>query len=305
MDEREERTVETLKRMSDEEIIRYQYEMETQYAKKIGESRPFSAEREEYTKKAYHIVDEIMMERYSRTNRSPEDYTYGADQRHIRILQDIIQHLHKTKENICFYEAGVGSGYVIRKIAQISGVAVAGCDAYVAEKEKLSQLNVQESSVYEALLSLPNNSIDLFYWNDVMEHIPEDEIDVIYTLIRQKLRRDGLVVTCTPNRYRGPHDITREADPRQKMAKGLHLKEYTFGEVMRCYKRNGLNAGGCIYYSSLIHKIRVIFCCSHLFCGIEAVMEAIVYQLPLPPRVSRRVRLWICDDFSIAKRQHD
>lgn len=302
MNERNRKTDKSLKYMSDEEIIQYQYKIESEYAKKICASRPFSKERDAYTTQAYHILDEIMLERYSRTNCPMENYAYGAGQKHIQILRDAIGHLHKAKEQLFFYEAGVGSCYVITRIAQIPGVTVAGCDTYVAEKEKASHLNVKEGSIFEALLSLADNSIDIFYWNDVMEHIPEDEIDVIYTLIRRKLCHNGIIVTCTPNRYRGPHDITRTADPHQKKAQGLHLKEYTFEEVMQCYKRNGLCAGGCIYYSSLAHKIRISFWWPRFLCGIKIFLENVVYRYPLPPGVCSRIRCWICDDFSLARK---
>ena len=55
--------------------------------------------------------------------------------------------------------------------------------------------------------------MDLFYWNDVMEHLPEDEMEETLRQIAKKLSPEGLLVTVTPSRGMGPHDITKMSSP--------------------------------------------------------------------------------------------
>jgi hypothetical protein len=89
-------------------------------------------------------------------------------------------------------------------------------------------------------MKMDDNSIDVFYWNDVMEHIPFDEIHGHINLIKQKLTADGFIITITPNKLRGPTDISSLFLPRGSTAKGFHLHEYTFKEILELYGQHNL-----------------------------------------------------------------
>ena len=65
-----------------------------------------------------------------------------------------------------------------------------------------------------------------------MEHLPEDEMEETLRQIAKKLSPEGLLVTVTPSRGMGPHDITKLAAPKEREAKGLHLREYCYYEVV-------------------------------------------------------------------------
>ncbi len=291
-----------LSQLSDAELIALQYRAERHYAGQIRACKPFSDERKRITHQAYRAIDELMRERRARSPESEGEIAYGASETHFDILAQVIAHLHARKKRLLFFEAGPGHGYIIRRIARLPHVSVSGCDTYVNRPEDMASFNVQQKPVYDALLSFPDSIIDLFYWNDVMEHIPEDEIVATCALIKKKLSPHGLLVTCTPNRHRGPHDITRLADPGQKTAKGLHLKEYSLGEVMQIYRKAELRAGGAVFFNRLTRSNMALFRFSSLWCWLRVILEFCAHRLPLPAKMRRSICFYICDDFSIARR---
>ena len=224
--------------MTEEEVIQKEYALEKYYAAKILEAAPFSDEREKITNEAYAAIAPLVRERG--TLRA-DSYAYGARDQYADMIRALL--LYLNRKNPVFYEAGVGTGDIIRSISETTDAVCRGCDVNVLEELRTIRAEITECSLWRALAALPDDSIDLFYWNDVMEHIAPDEVERIMALIAAKLKTGGIVFTITPNRKSGPHDITRDADPEKKEAKGLHLREYTFQEVNALYRKNGLTPG--------------------------------------------------------------
>lgn len=87
-------------------------------------------------------------------------------------------------------------------------------------------------------IPLPEESITLAYSRDLMEHLhPDDAFDqlkAIYTVLQEQ----GQYICITPNRLSGPNDISRPFDP---VATGLHLKEYTLGELKHLFSQVGFS----------------------------------------------------------------
>ncbi len=136
---------------------------------------------------------------------------------------------------------------------------------------------------FELLLSegcsvdVPDNTVDLAYSNQLMEHLhPEDALRQLGEVHRM-LKPGGAYVCVTPNRVGGPYDISRGFD---SVATGLHLKEYTVTEAADLFRRVGF-ARMCAYVGARgfyltppLAAIRVA----------EAVLE----------RVPHRLRLALC-----------
>lgn len=79
-------------------------------------------------------------------------------------------------------------------------------------------------------------SIHVAYSNQLMEHLhPDDALDQLRGLCAA-LAPGGVYICLTPNRLNGPHDISRDFDDE---ATGFHLKEYTIGELSRCFREVG------------------------------------------------------------------
>ncbi len=137
-----------------------------------------------------------------------------------------------------FLEIGVGDGAVSLEMAKY----VHRVYALDVSDELLAHLSPPpnfEFRLFEGLeLPLLDNSIDVAYSNDVLEHLhPEDACDQLTSLLRV-LRQGGKYICITPNRLSGPHDISSHFD---EVATGFHLKEYAVGELCALFRRVGFS----------------------------------------------------------------
>ncbi len=79
-----------------------------------------------------------------------------------------------------------------------------------------------------AACALPDRSADLAFSCHFVEHLHPEDAREHAAEMRRILRPGGRYVVVTPNRIYGPHDVSRYfADE----ALGLHLREYTHGEL--------------------------------------------------------------------------
>ena len=86
------------------------------------------------------------------------------------------------------------------------------------------------------------NRPTLIYWNDVLEHIPPDEVAEYVSHIYRILAPGGLLVTITPNWLLRPSDVTGDFCPWRTEARGLHLKEYRLAEVTQLLRQAGFRS---------------------------------------------------------------
>ncbi len=78
--------------------------------------------------------------------------------------------------------------------------------------------------------------VTLAYSYQLMEHLhPEDAIAQLQEVYRV-LQPGGHYICVTPNKFTGPHDISRYFDD---MAMGFHLKEYTLTELESLFRSVG------------------------------------------------------------------
>jgi hypothetical protein len=129
---------------------------------------------------------------------------------------------------------------VIRSLLEEKILCIKGCDVNIDEALKSNpSADLYEGAIYDALQKTADASIDVFYWNDVLEHILDDEIGEYLRLVYRKMSDSGIVVTITPNRLYGPCDVTRLFYPAGTKAMGFHFHEYTYSEVMKLYRQHG------------------------------------------------------------------
>jgi SAM-dependent methyltransferase len=85
-------------------------------------------------------------------------------------------------------------------------------------------------------IPLPDNSVDVAFSSQVMEHQMRVDAEEQITDLCRVLRPGGVLVCVTPNRLTGPHDISRHFDLEPS---GFHLWEYTTGELTDMLRRAG------------------------------------------------------------------
>jgi SAM-dependent methyltransferase len=86
------------------------------------------------------------------------------------------------------------------------------------------------------------NDLDLVWSAHVVEHIHPDEVHDHLADVRRSLKTGGHYIIFTPNRFSGPHDISRRFS---NVAEGLHLKEYTVREMRKALKASGFKKVLC------------------------------------------------------------
>lgn len=94
---------------------------------------------------------------------------------------------------------------------------------------------------------------DLAFSDQVIEHIHPDDTLAHFKLVNSVLRRKGIYFFRTPHRYSGPHDISRYFSD---VAEGFHLKEWTYGELIKVLKNAGFSSYTSFWYGKGI-RIRI------------------------------------------------
>jgi len=88
-------------------------------------------------------------------------------------------------------------------------------------------------------LPLDDGAVELAYSCHFIEHLhPEDALDHARD-VNRVLSAGGRYICVTPNRLLGPHDVSRHFDD---VATGLHLREYSFGDLARLLRRAGFGS---------------------------------------------------------------
>jgi SAM-dependent methyltransferase len=87
-------------------------------------------------------------------------------------------------------------------------------------------------------ISVPKDSINIAYSNQLMEHLhPDDALEQLQNIF-EVLAPEGMYICVTPNRLYGPSDISKYFD---EVATGFHLREYTNTELTDLFKQVGFS----------------------------------------------------------------
>ena len=124
-------------------------------------------------------------------------------------------------------------------------------------------------------LPLEPESIDVAYSNQVIEHLHPEDAAIQVTSILKALRPGGCYVCVTPNRLNGPHDISMFFDT---VATGLHMKEYTYGDLDRFFRALGYDeTRACLGLKGRFAALPV---------GLIGAVEGMLGVLPARARVA-------------------
>jgi SAM-dependent methyltransferase len=87
-----------------------------------------------------------------------------------------------------------------------------------------------ELVVYDgySLDKIKENSIDIVFSDQLIEHIHPDETKSHFQLVHRILKNGGIYIFMTPHALSGPHDISEYFSDEPN---GFHLKEWTYSEL--------------------------------------------------------------------------
>ena len=220
------------------------YQEEIKMAKKILELPPFSKERSRLLNEGYTFVEALKL----RYEKPAVDGSFGATPVTVKLVAEVVKERLKTIGNKqLVYEAGVGMGYAIRDIIEIPGIRYYGCDVALfpevrAMCNSYKNLFLNERTLYEDLLEMKDNSIDVFYADNVIEHLLPDEADEIFKVLYRKIKRKGQLILFIPNWHNGPHDVSMYYLKRGNRATGFHFMEMSYGETIKFACGHGFKA---------------------------------------------------------------
>jgi len=216
------------------------FQEETYFAKEIKKRKPFTKERNDYLNESYKKIMQIAEFKRKFTKKSGN----GVDHNSIIMVKNIVKKYKQNNKDVLFYEAGVGTGYLLKFLAR-EGINIKGCDVFLQDSAKrldgrYNRISLIQNNLYDALDEIKDNSIDIFYADNVLEHITDDEYDETIKKISNKIKKDGIAIIIIPNSYVGPNDATKFKLPPGSKCIGFHFMEQTFNQVINSFKKYNL-----------------------------------------------------------------
>ncbi|MCL2500598.1 MAG: class I SAM-dependent methyltransferase [Defluviitaleaceae bacterium] len=274
-------------KMTVAELYKLHYEEETFVAKAVRELPAFSAERSALLSDGYRFITELMDCRHAKEfGTSPQ--ILGANHGTARALIRIIDKKRGecSGQPVALCEIGVGQGFALKRILENYSkeeVAVSGCDVFLSHAasrlaEEYPYINLVCANAYDYIRTLPENSIDVLYADNVFEHFLPDEAPVIYEALVKKLKPGAFVFLIIPNRFTGPGDISKFFLPMGAKAAGFHFMEMGFKEATFMLKAYGLYHA---YHVSYLPKVqKYIMVKSKPLIRLKLKMESLLAKIP-------------------------
>jgi SAM-dependent methyltransferase len=211
------------------EQIKEHYEIETKLAKKLRNSAP------EERLRLYSSVYEELFRLLPHHPRSVIALSDNDTASKVSFqMRNICRFL---KETSVFLEIGAGDCALASEVAKLVNKVYA-LDITEANVRKAMPGNLQFVLSGGCSIPIEENSVNVAYSYQMMEHLhPDDALDQLENIYRV-LAPGGIYICDTPNRLSGPHDISRHFD---RVATGFHLKEYTITELSNLFRMVGFS----------------------------------------------------------------
>jgi len=275
--------------LSIDELRKLHFEEECIFCEKILKLPPFSFERKELLTKGYDFAITVKEEIGRKQGESLT--SHGASKKSIKVLKKLlIDKLLKSKEPVVLYEAGVGNGYAISEVlscfnsdVESNKLKIKGCDIYMQPKMQSlissnSKLEISEGDIYNLIKILPDNCIDVFYADNVIEHFIPDEAEIIFSEIARILKPEGYLYMWIPNRYVGPRDVSGYFLPFGSKALGTHFMEMSFNDITTAMNKNSIFHSHCVFFmpkTNLIFSIK-----NEALIKLKLSLESIFAKIP-------------------------
>jgi SAM-dependent methyltransferase len=248
--------------------LREHYEIERELAERL---RWASADQRST------LYAEVYDELFHRIPHHPQLHRRFSAERQHQVDRELYFLAPLLDNEVTFLEVGAGDLALSRRVAgvvrEVHAVDVA---AEIADTDHTAA-NLHIALTDGRHFPLPEDSIDLAYSNQLMEHLhPDDAAEQVRDLFRV-LRPGGAYLCITPNRLTGPWDVSRMFSSTPT---GLHLREYSNRELVALLREVGFEEIHAVVPAGRsAWQVPVA-----LFTTVERALET------LPPR-ARRVLL--------------
>ena len=207
--------------------LREHYEIERKLANKL-----LNASKEERG----HLYSTLYDELYRRVPNHPQLTRKESNLSYVSACRKMLLLRRFLTSDSKFLEIGPGDCILSFEVAKHVKKVYAIDVSEEITRTKKSPQNFELIISDGCDIPVPENSIDIAYSNNLMEHLhPEDAFDQLRNIYRA-LTDGGKYLCITPNCLSGPHDISRYFSNR---ATGFHLKEYTVTELSQLFQSVG------------------------------------------------------------------
>lgn len=212
------------------EQIKEHYEIEKELASRLRNS---SLQERQYLYTALYdeLFKKVLLHPQLTRKSSPEISAWIVAQR-----MQLLGHFLNPK--ITFLEVGPGDCSLSIEVSKYAK------KVYAVDVSNEIANNIIFPQNFEFLISegckipVPENSINVAYSHQLMEHLHPDDAFTQLQNIYNALAPKGIYICITPNRLSGPHDISKYFD---EIATGFHLKEYTVTELAELFRKVGFS----------------------------------------------------------------
>jgi len=144
-------------------------------------------------------------------------------------------------------------------------------------------LNNFELIIYDGYnLEMQENSADVVFSDNLIEHLHPDDTKLHFQLVRNILKSQGIYIFRTPHRFSGPQDISCYFSDE---AEGFHLKEWTYSEIAKILMSLKYSSWSGYYYAKGI-RIKMPFVyfiiIENIICVIPSYLRKIISKYFLP-----------------------
>lgn len=220
---------------------------------------------------------------------------------HAKRLSWILSHLRQSN---LIVEFGCGTGYMISLQLTKRGYLVYGLDtdekSIILGQELLNQEGFNPNRLKVMNLSELNLNPDIIIASEVLEHIPSKDLPNIFSIIRNRLKPDGLLLITVPNCYgwfelesflwyktsfgqlltwskaAGAIDSLKSLILRRKveyphpatLSGSNHIQQFSYNSIQELLKNNGfevLEIKGSVLFSGPFSNL--------LFTGMKRIMK--------------------------------
>lgn len=246
------------------EQLKKHYEIERELAERLRNST--KEERRELYSSVYDKLFERVPQHPQLTRKVNAKATTVAVARQMRLLRNYL------RPELTFLEVGPGDCNLSFEVAKhVKGVYAVDVSAEIT-KHRTYPKNFELIISDGCSIPIPQESIDIAYSNQLMEHLhPDDAFEQLQNVYKA-LAPGGLYICITPNRLSGPHDISMYFD---EVATGLHLKEYTFNELDNLLREVGFSRVQAYISGKGIY----LKCPLFLIKGCEKMVESLPFSL--------------------------
>lgn len=210
------------------EQLREHYEIEKELAHRL---RTASSEHRR------HLYSKIYEELFRKVPHHPQLTATQNDHTSSLVTQQLQVICPFIRADVRMLEIGCGDCALARAVAPLlTAVYALDVSPTVMQPSRDVPKNLFRIAFDGYSLPLREASIDLAFSNQLIEHLhPDDAREQLHAVYRV-LKPGGKYLCTTPNRLSGPYDISRYFD---RVATGLHLREYTVFELVDLFAQAG------------------------------------------------------------------